>query len=76
MNKRKIITFIIWALIILSLILGYKKKKKNREYTVVTENNYNMAFYDIESYQMEHKPNIRYRQSTKGEFRLLCLSVT
>ncbi len=50
MNKRKIITFIIWALIILSLILGYNLYERNRAYTVATENNYNMAFYELVDY--------------------------
>ena len=50
MNKKKIITFAITALIIVSLILGYNLYEKNREYTVATENNYNMAFYELVDY--------------------------
>ena len=50
MNKRKIITFIIMALIILSLILGYNLYERSRAYNVATENNYNMAFYELVDY--------------------------
>ena len=50
MGKRKITTFIIMALIILSLILGYNLYEKNRAYRVSPENNYNMAFYELVDY--------------------------
>ena len=50
MNKKKITTFAIMALIIVSLILGYNLYEKNRLYTVATENNYNMAFYELVDY--------------------------
>lgn len=50
MNKKKITTFAIMALIIVSLILGYNLYEKNRAYTVATENNYNMAFYELVDY--------------------------
>ena len=40
MNKRKLVTFIVMALIILSLILGYNLYERNRAYRVATENNY------------------------------------
>lgn len=50
MNKRKTITFVVMALIILSLILGYNLYERSRAYTVATENNYNMAFYELVDY--------------------------
>ena len=50
MNKKKITTFAIMALIIVSLILGYNLYEKNRAYAVATENNYNMAFYELVDY--------------------------
>lgn len=50
MRKNKIITFIIMALIILSLILGYNLYEKNRAYKTSTENQYNMAFYELVDY--------------------------
>ena len=50
MKKRKIVTFIVMALIILSLILGYNLYEKNKVYRVATENNYNMAFYELVDY--------------------------
>ena len=55
MGKRKITTFIIMALIILSLILGYNLYEKNRAYRVSTENNYNMAFYELVDYMQNVK---------------------
>jgi len=55
MNKKKIITFIIWALIILSLILGYNLYEKNNSYRVATQNNYNMAFYELVDYMQNVK---------------------
>ena len=50
MRKNKIITFIIMALIILALILGYNLYEKNRVYKTSTENHYNMAFYELVDY--------------------------
>ena len=50
MNKRKIITLIIMALIIISLILGYNLYEKNKAYKTSTENQYNMAFYELVDY--------------------------
>ena len=50
MNKRKMVTFIVMLLVILSLILGYNLYEKNRVYKVATENNYNMAFYELVDY--------------------------
>lgn len=50
MRKNKFITFIIMALIILSLILGYNLYEKNRVYKTSTENQYNMAFYELVDY--------------------------
>lgn len=50
MRKNKIITFIVMALIILSLILGYNLYEKNRVYKTSTENHYNMAFYELVDY--------------------------
>ena len=50
MNKKKTLTFIVMALIIVLLILGYNLYEKNRAYTVATENNYNMAFYELVDY--------------------------
>ena len=50
MKKNKIITFIIAALIIISLILGYNLYEKQKSYTISTENNYNMAFYELVDY--------------------------
>ena len=50
MNKKKIVTFIIMALMIIALILGYNLYEKNRAYSVATENNYNMAFYELVEY--------------------------
>jgi len=55
MNRKKIITFIVMALIILSLILGYNLYEKNRAYKVSTENNYNMAFYELVDYMQNVK---------------------
>ena len=55
MRKNKIITFIIMALIILSLILGYNLYDKSRAYKVSTENNYNMAFYELVDYMQNVK---------------------
>ena len=55
MNKRKIITFIVMALIILSLILGYNLYEKNRAYRTSTENQYNMAFYELVDYMQNVK---------------------
>ncbi len=50
MNKTKIITFIVMALLILSLILGYNLYEKNRVYKTSAENQYNMAFYELVDY--------------------------
>jgi len=50
MNKRKLITFLVMALIILALILGYNLYEKNRAYRVSTQNSYNMAFYELVDY--------------------------
>lgn len=50
MRKNKLITFIIMALIILALILGYNLYEKNRVYKTSTENQYNMAFYELVDY--------------------------
>jgi len=55
MKKRKIITFIIMALIIVSLILGYNLYERNRAYNVSTENTYNMAFYELVDYMQNVK---------------------
>lgn len=55
MNKRKIITFAVMALIIVSLILGYNLYEKNIAYRVATENNYNMAFYELVDYMQNVK---------------------
>ena len=43
------------ALIILSLILGYNLYDKSRAYKVSTENNYNMAFYELVDYMQNVK---------------------
>ena len=55
MNKKKTVTFIVMALIIVSLILGYNLYEKNKAYTVATENNYNMAFYELVDYMQNVK---------------------
>ena len=55
MNKKKMVTFSVMALIIVSLILGYNLYEKNRAYTVATENNYNMAFYELVDYMQNVK---------------------
>ena len=55
MNKKKMVTFIVMALIIVSLILGYDLYEKNKAYTVATENNYNMAFYELVDYMQNVK---------------------
>lgn len=55
MNKKKKVTFIIMALIIVLLILGYNLYEKNRAYTVATENIYNMAFYELVDYMQNVK---------------------
>ena len=55
MNKRKIITFIVMALVIISLILGYNLYEKSRAYIIATENNYNMAFYELVDYMQNVK---------------------
>ena len=55
MNKKKMVTFIVMSLIIVSLILGYNLYEKNRVYTVATENNYNMAFYELVDYMQNVK---------------------
>lgn len=67
MNKRKIITFIICALIILSLILGYNLYEKNRAYNVATENNYNMAFYELVDYVQNVKTYLAKSLITKDD---------
>ena len=55
MNKRKIVTFIIMAFVILSLILGYNLYERNKAYRVATENNYNRAFYELVDYMQNVK---------------------
>ena len=55
MNKRKIATFTVMALIILSLILGYNLYERSKAYRVATENNYNMAFYELVDYMQNVK---------------------
>ncbi len=50
MNKKKLTTLLVMILIILSLILGYNLYEKNRLYKVSTQNNYNMAFYELVDY--------------------------
>ena len=55
MNRKKIITFIIWTLIIVSLILGYNLYERNKSYRVATQNNYNMAFYELVDYMQNVK---------------------
>lgn len=50
MEKRKILTFIIMALIITSLILGYNLYEKSKAYKISNENQYNMAFYQLVDY--------------------------
>ena len=50
MKKKKIITAITMILVILSLILGYNLYEKNQDYKIATENNYNMAFYELVDY--------------------------
>ena len=67
MNKKKITTFAIMALIIVSLILGYNLYEKNRAYTVATENNYNMAFYELVDYVQNVKTYLAKSLITKDD---------
>ena len=50
MKKTKILGLIIAVLAIVSLILGYNLYEKQRAYRTSTENNYNMAFYELVDY--------------------------
>lgn len=50
MNKKKSLTLIIISLVILSLILGYNLYEKNKTYSIATQNQYNMAFYELVDY--------------------------
>ena len=67
MNKKKIITFAVMALIIISLILGYNLYEKNRAYIVATENNYNMAFYELVDYVQNVKTYLAKSLITKDD---------
>lgn len=67
MRRNKIITFIIMALIILSLILGYNLYEKNRVYKTSTENQYNMAFYELVDYVQNVKTYLAKSLITKDD---------
>lgn len=67
MRKNKIITFVIMALIILALILGYNLYEKNRIYNTSTENQYNMAFYELVDYVQNVKTYLAKSLITKDD---------
>ena len=49
-NKKKIIGILITFLIIVSVVLGIMLYKKQEEYTIASENDYNMSFYELIDY--------------------------
>jgi hypothetical protein len=50
MKKKKVLVLVIAVLAVLTLVLGYSLYQKQKAYKVSTENNYNMAFYELVDY--------------------------
>ena len=50
MQKNKVLIALIAILLIIIGILGYNLYSKNKQYQIVKENDYNMAFYEVVDY--------------------------
>ena len=50
MRKNKILIIVIGALVVAIVFLSYYLYNKNKQYQILKENDYNMAFYEVVDY--------------------------